>query len=301
MQSELRFHSVRGLQLAYHVYGDPGGVPLLCVHGFLDHGASFRFMAEHLPGFRVVAPDMRGHGHSEWIGAGGYYHFYDYYDDVRALVRALDWTGFHLVGHSMGGSIATGLAALDSDRVRSVILLEGMGPPYSDLCDAVDRIGRWSGALRKPRLDGGPAQRRATRRTMVDVDDAARRLTTLNPRLPASRARALAASGTEAVDGGVVWRHDPLHRTSAAKPFIRDEAEALWRGIQAPVLSLMGSDSGWRPGDLQDRYRVFARVTTGTVQEAGHNIHHDQPILLARVVREWVREPGKRPTVDGLI
>ena len=290
--SERGEYTVRGLKLAYHAYGEPDGIPLMCIHGFLDHGASFRFMAEHLAGFRVVAPDMRGHGHSEWIGAGGYYHFYDYYDDVRALVHALDWTDFHLLGHSMGGSVAAGLAALEPDRIRSLVLLEGIGPPYSDLGEAVGRIERWSSALRKPRLNRGPEDRRSNRRVMEDVDDAASRLMALNPRLPAARARALAASSTEAVGDKVAWRHDPLHRTSAVKPFIRDEAEALWRAIKAPVLSLMGSDSGWRPGDLDDRYRVFERVTTGTVSDAGHNIHHDQPERLAEIVRQWIRSSG---------
>ena len=112
-QGELHYYSVRGLRLAYRTYGEAGGRPLLCFHGFLDHGASFRFMAEHLPEFRVVAPDVRGHGHSDWVGPGGYYHFYDYYDDARALLDQLGWSRFALLGHSMGGSIATGLAALE--------------------------------------------------------------------------------------------------------------------------------------------------------------------------------------------
>ncbi len=301
LQSELHTYAVRGLNLAYHAYGDPGGRPLLCIHGFLDHGASFRFMAEALPGFRVVAPDVRGHGHSDWVGPGGYYHFYDYYDDMRALVAGLGWERFHLLGHSMGGSVATGLAALESEKVVSLTLLEGVGPPYTDVSETVSRLGRWSAALRKPSLDAGPSARRAGRRVMSDVEDAARRLVALNPRMPLERAVSLAATATQPVEGGVVWRHDPLHRTPAAKPFLREEAVSIWRGVRAPVLSLFGADSGFRPEGLEDRHRTFANVTTGTIEGAGHNIHHDRPDVLAAVVRAWTDAPGGPVDVEGFV
>ena len=189
------------MRLAYHVFGPADGRPLLCVHGFLDHGQSFRFLAEQLPSFRVVAPDVRGHGASDWVGPGGYYHFYDYYDDARALVDALGWSQFALLGHSMGGSIATGLAALEADRVEALIVLEGMGPSFADLSKSVDRLRGWSFVMRKAPHAEGPEGRRAARRVMADVDAAARRLRAVNPRLAADRARGLAETFTEPVEG----------------------------------------------------------------------------------------------------
>ncbi len=286
---------VRGLRIVVHAYGDPTGRPLLCLHGFLDHGSSFRFMAEHLPGYRVVAPDMRGHGESEWVGPGGYYHFYDYYDDCRAVIEAFGWSQFSLLGHSMGGSVATGLAALEADRVDRLVLLEGMGPPFGDLTLSVDRLRRWVQALRKPGCVGGPDERRMARRVMESVDDAARRIRTLNQRLPEARAKALAETSTEPVAGGVCWRYDPLHRTPAAKPFVRGEAEAIWRGIRAPVLSIHGAESPWRPEHTLERHRTLGQVLVGALAEAGHNLHHDQPERLAQVVKHWLSTPSVLP------
>lgn len=293
-QGELRFYRVRGMRLAYHVYGDPGGRPLLCLHGFMDHGASFRFVAEHLSDVCIIAPDVRGHGHSDWVGPGGYYHFYDYFDDVRALLAELGWSRFSLVGHSMGGSIAVAIAALEPDKVDSVVLLEGMGPPFADLDDTVGRIDRWSSALRRPAYNASPEQRRAARTPMRDVSDAASRLKAVNSRLPDARAVALAETMTEpaAAGSGVVWRYDPLHRTPSAKPYLRAEAEAIWRRIRAPVLSLSGTESNFRLEDLERRHQTFVRLVAGEIEAAGHNMHHDQPAAVAKAVAGWISERG---------
>ncbi|MEM7674719.1 MAG: alpha/beta hydrolase [Myxococcota bacterium] len=288
-----QYYSVRGMKLAYWTYGDPAGRPLLCVHGFLDHGASFRFMAEHLPDFFVVAPDMRGHGYSDWVGAGGYYHFYDYYDDCRTLMAELGWSRFDLLGHSMGGSISTALAALSPDQVSSLVLLEGMGPPFSDLTQSVSRLERWSNQLRKPMFAASPEDRRSQRRVMEGIDDAARRLRAVNPRLSIERAITFAECLTEPSGSGVAWRYDPLNRTPPAKPFIREEAESIWRGIQAPVLSVFGAETGWKPADLEARHACLPRVITHIISEAGHNLHHDRPDTVAQLVRAWSDKPGQ--------
>ena len=284
-------YRVRGLELAYHTWGDPRGAPVVCIHGFMDHGRSFAFMAEHLPeGSFVIAPDMRGHGHSGWVGAGGYYHFYDYFDDLRVLVDHLGLARFSVVAHSMGGSVAAGLVALMPERVDALVLLEGMGPPFVDLADQPLRLKAWTDALRKKSCVGGVEERRRSRRPLGSVKDAAERLRAANPRLTPARAEALAHTFTEPAEGGaqVVWRQDPLHRTPSAKPFLRAEAEALWRRITCPVLSLVGAESPWRPDDLAERHAVLADVRVAAVPGAGHNIHHDAPELLARAVAAWV-------------
>ena len=47
-------------------WNDDGGAPVVCVHGVTGHGGRFRRLAERLPGKRVVAVDLRGHGRSPW-------------------------------------------------------------------------------------------------------------------------------------------------------------------------------------------------------------------------------------------
>lgn len=285
-------YAVRGLELAYHRWGEVAGAPVLCLHGFMDHGRAYQLVADRMPeGFCLVAPDMRGHGESGWVGAGGYYHFYDYFDDVRALLDHLGWDRFAILAHSMGGSVAAGVAAMMPERIERMVLLEGMGPPFADAADLPARLQRWSHALRNTYCDGDVAHRRAARRRMPDVGDAASRLRRANPRLGEARARQLAESFTEpAPDGaGVMWRQDPLHRTPSAKPYLRAEAESLWRRITCPVLSLDGEQSPWRPGDLDARHGCLRDVTVATMPGAGHNLHHDRPELVAETLVAWLR------------
>jgi pimeloyl-ACP methyl ester carboxylesterase len=228
---------------------------------------------------------MRGHGDSGWVGAGGYYHFYDYFDDVRRVVDALGCERLLLVGHSMGGSVATGTAALLGARVRALVLLEGMGPAFAELTRTRGRLGRWVAALGQPAVDGDVAYRRRRRRVMSNIEEAAERLRRFNPRLSEARSRALAGSFTEPVEHGVAWRFDPLHRTPAAKPFVLEEARALWAAVEAPTLSLFG-ELGFGPPDLADRHAALREVRAGVLPGVGHNIHHERPDVVARVLLE---------------
>jgi lipase len=103
-------------RLHLHEFGD--GEPLVCLHGVTGHGRRFERLAERLPGRRLLAPDMRGHGRST-------------YDppwtterlalDVLETVPdgPLDWLGF-----SYGGRIATHVAATAPERVRRLLLLD---------------------------------------------------------------------------------------------------------------------------------------------------------------------------------
>lgn len=301
--------SLRGLELAYHCFGDRDDFPIVCLHGFMDHGLSFAPMVRALSTpFFVVTPDHRGHGMSGWVGAGGYYYFHDYFQDVVALVEHLGLERFGLVGHSMGGSIATGVAALLPKRVQSVVLIEGMGPPFSSAGDAVGRIERWIHAVRRSAQDQDEPGRRRARKPMESSAAAADRLCLANPRLDRSIAEELAGTFTEPAPGGpkgaVVWRLDPLHRTPSPKAYLREEAEPTWRTLTMPVLSIYGRDTPWQPGDLVERHACLPNARPVLVDGAGHNIHHERPLLMATMVADWMA--GKRDAVwegvsDGVL
>jgi pimeloyl-ACP methyl ester carboxylesterase len=295
-------HRVRGMELAHHRQGDDRAPALVMIHGFLDHGLSYAAVVEAMKTpVRAILIDLRGHGHSGWVGDGGYYHFYDYFDDVRALVDELALTRFTLVGHSMGGSVAIGVAAmLGAARVERLFLLEGMGPPFQSLEGSSERLQRWSDALRTPEMNGDVQARRATRKPMASIELAAERLRRINPRLAVERSRSLASSFTEPVPGGVAWRYDPLHRTPAAKPYIEDEAAAFWRALEMPVWSLYGEKSEWRPDRLAERHRTVKRMTAGVVPDAGHNLHHDRPELIASALDAFLADrPMPAPITPG--
>ena len=99
-------------------------------------------------GHEVIAPDLRGFGESDRVGAGGYYHFPDYVADVAALIEALAPARLAVVGHSMGGTIAALYAGVAPTRVERLVLIEGIGPPAMDPAAAVDRMAAWLRDLR---------------------------------------------------------------------------------------------------------------------------------------------------------
>jgi pimeloyl-ACP methyl ester carboxylesterase len=280
--------TIRGLELAYHTFGDPAQFPLLLLHGFFDHGLSFAPMLRALGApFFCIALDHRGHGDSGWIGDGGYYYFTDYFQDVLVLIDHLGLDRFGLVGHSMGGGIATGVAAMLPEKVKAVVLLEGMGPPYHDANDNLLRLDRWLDALKKPEVNLDRAGRRRARAPMPSLEAAVDRLQRANPRLAPAIARELASTFTEAHEGGVVWKLDPLHRTPSPKAYLQVEIEPLWRAMTMPVLSVHGTESPWLAIDLDHRHACLPNVTVERVQGAGHNLHHEQPEIVAGLVTRW--------------
>jgi len=283
--------TVRGLPLACHRWGNEEGPTIVLLHGFLDCGRSWTHVAEGLAGaYNVLAPDMRGFGESGWVGAGGYYHFYDYFQDVIGLLDTFGVGSFDLVGHSMGGSIATGVAALVGDRCRSLVLLEGLGPPANDAADTVRRLRLWTHALGRYEMLGDAQARRAMRRVLPGLVSASQRLRKYNPRLTRERAMELAAHLTEPgpAGKGVVFRHDPLHMTPSAKPFYLAEARALWGAVAMPVLALSGAESKMPTEDLGDRLAALPAGRSLVVPGAGHNIHHDRPDIVAAAIEAWV-------------
>jgi pimeloyl-ACP methyl ester carboxylesterase len=282
----------RGLRLAAHTWGKRGSPVVLMIHGFLDCGRSWTDIADLLQDdYYVIAPDMRGFGESGWVGAGGYYHFYDYYDDVLGWLRSLEIEEFSLIGHSMGGSIATGVAAIEGSRCGRLILLEGMGPPASNPNHSMNRLRLWAAAMARDKTDGDINHRRSQRRILPDLAAAASRLRKYNPRLTPQRAMTFASYLTEPADAGVVFRHDPLHITPAAKPYWIEEAAVTWQSLAAPVLVLSGGESKMPTEDLPGRVAHLPDGRSYVVPGAGHNIHHDRPELVASAIRSWLEDP----------
>jgi pimeloyl-ACP methyl ester carboxylesterase len=105
------------VRLAYQEWGD--GAPLLALHGHLGSGLVWERLARALPGWRVVAPDQRGHGRT---GPGPDYSREGYVTDAAGFVEELGLAPAVVLGHSLGGVNAYQLAARRPELVRAVIV-----------------------------------------------------------------------------------------------------------------------------------------------------------------------------------
>ncbi len=260
---------------------NPSGSPaVLFLHGWLDHSHSFDFLAEHLPdSWRLVLLDFRGMGRSAHLPASASYQFADYLVDVEAVWRATGLEAAHLVGHSLGGIVATAYAAARPSRVLSLSLIESLGPGG----------GAPEGALARLRGFLEDRERPPHRKRYPSVEAAAARLRENNASLPEHAALHLARHGTAPVEDGLVFRFDPAHRRRFA--FGYDEAQwlALSAAVSCPVQLLWGSGGfGFEGAQAQARLAALRPQRPPLVLPGGHHVHMEQPEALARALVEFI-------------
>ena len=285
-----RFFRSGALRIHVREWGEAAAPPLVLVHGLRDHSHSFDDLARGLVDrWRVLALDLRGHGDSETTP---YYHVGQFVLDLHNLVRALRLDRPVVVGHSMGGEVVANYCGCFPDAPRAAVIVEGLGPPPPNMDEEV----AWAvaGFRRIDQAIAGPPG-------LQDLDAALRRLRERNPRLPESRAEALARLGTRArEDGTLEWKFDPMLATMAvAGPFHLEYQMAFWRRIAAPTLVVHGGESGefWRhrPGaiyldadDLSRRLGCFRDVEFIEIPGAGHMVHFDRPRELLAAIRGFL-------------
>jgi pimeloyl-ACP methyl ester carboxylesterase len=284
--STVREQKLTANGLRHHVirWGDRPVDVVLC-HGFLDIGWSFDAVARDLvaAGYGVAAFDWRGHGQSEWVGAGGYYHFPDYVLDLEELLPQLSDQPVHLVGHSMGGSVCVMYAAARPDKLRSLALIEGIGPPEMEPRDPATRLRAW--------LDGVAKVRSKTSRPMKDEQSALRRMRIQNPELSEELGLFLVRKSTKSVDGGIQWTFDPLHKTWSPRPFQVEMFGRLLEAVATPTLVVAG-ERGFRLEDEQDRIAKIEKHRVVEIPDVGHMIHWFEPKVLASELASFFAEHG---------
>jgi lipase len=120
------------LPLHVHEFGPPDGVPLLALHGLTGHGARWRQLARtRLPGYRVIAPDLRGHGRSIPLPP---WTLEQHAADLLAVVDGYGLDSVPVLAHSFGAAIAFHLARLAPGRLSKLLLLDpaiGINPVYA--------------------------------------------------------------------------------------------------------------------------------------------------------------------------
>jgi pimeloyl-ACP methyl ester carboxylesterase len=279
-------------RLRHHLieWGTHGPIVLL-LHGAQEHAHAWDFVAPLLAtaGYHVFALDWRGHGETEWIGAGGYYHFADYTADLAAVVRQLGGSAA-LVGHSMGGNAALVYAGTEPQRVTALVTIEGLGPPDVEPEAAPERFAAWIADLER-------VEQREPRE--MTLEEAARRLREGFPLFSDAVARHMAEHGTIASGEKRRWRFDPLHQTRSPQPYYVRQAQAFWRRIRCPVLYIAGTASYLSLHGPEIAARTTAlRAARVTIEGTGHHPHLESPTTTATAIIDFfapVLRPGAHP------
>lgn len=290
--------NLRGLKTHLRVWGREDAPLLVLIHGWMDLGASFQFVVDHLQkDWRVVAPDMRGFGHTAWpvteCGGVRNYWYIDYLADLDALLDEISPDQpVNLVGHSMGGNIVMMYAGIRPKRVRSVVNLEGFGMLDTPVEKVPSRYATWLDQLKEP----------SQLRPYANLGEVAKRLQKTNYRLSDDKAQFLAQHwATEVAPGHFKLLGDPAHRIPSPLPYRLADVQQVWSSIEVPVLHVEASETEaalWlsRAGEPVDfdefrkRYECVKDWRFKLVEKAGHMLHHDQPKAVAELIEAHITQ-----------
>jgi pimeloyl-ACP methyl ester carboxylesterase len=276
------------LRLHYVDWGNDDAPPLVLVHGGRDHARSWDWVAERLcDRWHVIAPDLRGHGDSQWSLDGGY-TMAGYLYDLAQLAHRRTLAPVALIGHSLGGNIATRYTGLYPDKVKRLVSIEGLGPSPKILAERAAkpmaaRLRDWIEAQRN--LAGRVPRRYAT------IEDAVSRMQAANKHLSLEQARHLTRYGAnQNEDGTYSWKFDPYLHVFPPIDLATTDIEALWAAVACPTLLVYGKES-WASNPAKDgRARHFRNARVVMVEKAGHWVHHDRTDFFVDLVREFLED-----------
>ncbi len=274
------------LRLHYVDWGNESAPPLLLVHGGRDHCRNWDWVARALRDqYHILAPDLRGHGDSQWV-IGSNYAMIDYVYDIAQLLHQKNLFPISIIGHSLGGNIVLQYAGLYPENVRRLVSIEGLGPAPEMIqrrasTPAHRRMRNWLEEGRK--LASRLPRRYATLQAAID------RMQGANPHLTEEQARHLTIHGTnQNEDGTYSWKFDNYVRGFSPYLFQQGEARDLWSRIECETLLIRGDES-WASDPAADgRLAAFRNARSILIKNAGHWVHHDQLSEVLRVVREFL-------------
>jgi len=278
------------LRLHYVDWGNADKPPLLLLHGGRDHCRNWDWTAEALRDqWHIIAPDLRGHGDSQWSPDGSY-TMAGYLYDLAQLIHQQRLAPVTIIAHSLGGNIALRYSGIYPESVARLVAIEGLGPTRM--------LAELAGKTIDKRMDEWIHEQRALAgrlpRRYGSIEDAFRRMQEENPHLSAEQARHLTAQGVnQNEDGTYSWKFDNYVRAWPPYDMSRRDIASLWSRIACPTLLLYGKESkSGSPAD-DGRAEPFRHARVVGIDGAGHWLHHDRLDEFLRIVREFLEEPGK--------
>jgi pimeloyl-ACP methyl ester carboxylesterase len=271
---------VRGVEYCINEWGEGDAPVIFYLHGWADTGSTFQFVVDALStDWRIIAPDWRGFGRTAY--ADGPYWFPDYLADLHVILRHYSPDEpVNLVGHSMGGNVASLYAGAMPERVKAIVNIEGFGLVDSDSAEAPHRYRAWLNA-----------QETATGfANYPDFANLAERIRRRNAGLSEAQANFIAREWAQDNGGAVGLRADPKHKMPNAVLYRRAETEACWRTISAAVLLICGDNSPFARQFGELASLPFPDSESHTIADVGHMIHFEAPEALAQQIEQFLKK-----------
>eukprot|EP01111_Echinosteliopsis_oligospora_P008665 TRINITY_DN2455_c0_g1_i4.p1 TRINITY_DN2455_c0_g1~~TRINITY_DN2455_c0_g1_i4.p1 ORF type:complete len:359 (+),score=107.32 TRINITY_DN2455_c0_g1_i4:81-1157(+) len=295
-----------GVKLACKAWGpSDSDVRVMAVHGWMDNSNSFDLLAPFLAHhhIRVLCIDLLGHGRSPYIPLWCSYSFADHLATIMDVAHTIGWSRFAILGHSMGGALASVLASTLPESIISFASIDILGPYTRDL-RARETIAN---SLRE-------RNKIVHRKSQFysSIDEAVEKYKRRNPLISDRAAKLLLKRGTVSVvqpggKTGLIFRHDP--RLVAPSPYSFRESDVIEMlgAIQAPTFLVIASTSAARvkieePGletPFKRRLCALKNLQKYMKIEGSHHVHLDNPQAFANQLANFFIDAHNKSESDN--
>ncbi|MDJ0836992.1 MAG: alpha/beta hydrolase [Acidobacteriota bacterium] len=257
--------SCDGAKIRYLTWGDPSKKHLMLVHGGSAHAQWWSFLAPLLTDrYYVTAPHLSGHGDSDRRPV---YEAAFWPHEVHAVMED---AGLHrpmVVGHSLGGLVAAGTAALYGQEVSGCVIVDSpVKPPKPK---NTETGGRQFGAITPY-----PTYEEAVNRF---------RLLPAQPCENPYIMQYLAETSLREVEEGWIWKFDP-NVFSGVRAY---RFEQYFKNLKGPLAYFRGEYSKLAPpeGEAILAEKVGRRIPFITIPDSYHHLILDQPLAFITALR----------------
>lgn len=258
------------------------GPNVIALHGFLDNANSMLALNEAFPKHNFIALDLAGHGKSGHRPAGAHYNQLDYVLDLHQLVISLETHKVILVGHSLGGIIASIYASIFPENVAAVVSIDAFGPLTQSEDTTCKQI--------RDSILSRVAKSTSSAKREVDLSHAA-----------TARARQtdlhehycefiLSRNIDIGADGKSYWASDPALRTKSLLRMTSQQAKEIMTQIQCPFLVIAAKTSFKQLESVFNERRHWVSQAKVVFLEGGHHIHLEQHDACVNAIKDFVSE-----------
>lgn len=268
--------TVRGIAI-----GNESAPLMLCVHGWLDNAASFSSMLPFLSDYRVIAIDWPGHGLSDHRSQDAFYHFIDWVDDLLKLFELNKWQDIHLVGHSMGGMVASAFAAAFPEKVKTLNLIDSIGFVTTEAKESAQQLRK--GLLSRLKIRN---KSKSMHPTFESALTARLQVTDLN----AEQVKPIVERGLEQVETGYYWRADSRLRLTSPYRLTPEQAVHLVSDISSPTHLIYGDKGMIKEKNQREQFVNYFQNITAQQLSGGHHLHIEHPEQVAKLIHQFICE-----------
>ncbi len=264
-----------GQNLHLHSWGSASSPPALLLHGFTGHGGSWSAQAEAFSaaGYRVLAPDLLGHGRSPAPACPDRYEMERAGADLSALLHAVTDEPSHLLGYSMGGRLALFFALTYRSQVHS-LMLESASPGLATESERAQRRERDNALAEEIERDGIPA--------FVNSWESLPLWESQREHLTAGQRQQLRAQRLTNRPTGLA--NSLRGMGTGAQPNLRPRLPTL----TVPTLLLTGAEDPKYVAVNQEIVQLTPNARLIVLPQAGHNVHLERPsAYIGNVLSFW--------------